>query len=231
MGRDCSRPDFLADRRVLVTGGTGSLGRVVVRRVLAGELGLPRNVTVLSRDEAKHVALRHEIERWLQDRPMSDQQRTALLGRLGFRLGDVRDYGDVVASVRHADVVVNAAALKQVPNCEYFPGQAVRTNCLGPLNIAQAIAEHDFPVDTVLGISTDKACAPVSVMGMTKALHERIFIAAAVQSPRTRFICTRYGNVLASRGSVVPLFRQQILAGGPVTITDPDMTRFLMSLD
>ena len=129
------------------------------------------------------------------------------------------------------DVVFNAAALKQVPTCEYFPYQAVMTNIAGPENIVRAIQEHDLPIDTVVGISTDKACKPVNVMGMTKAIQERVFIQANMRCPGTRFICVRYGNVLASRGSVIPLFHDQIRSGGPVTITTADMTRFLLSLD
>jgi UDP-glucose 4-epimerase len=121
--------------------------------------------------------------------------------------------------------------MKQVPTCEYFPEQAVATNCLGAANIVQAIKDHGYPVETVVGVSTDKACKPVNAMGMTKALQERIFIAANTQVSKTRFVCIRYGNVLASRGSVVPLFLDQISRGGPVTVTVPDMTRFLLSLD
>jgi UDP-glucose 4-epimerase len=127
--------------------------------------------------------------------------------------------------------VVNAAALKQVPTCEYFPMQAIATNCLGASNIVRAIEENAYPVESVVAISTDKACKPVNVMGMSKSLQERIFIAANVLNRKTRFVCVRYGNVLASRGSVIPLFHDQIRNGGPVTITVPDMTRFLLSLD
>jgi len=126
---------------------------------------------------------------------------------------------------------VNAAAMKQVPACEYFPTQAVLTNCIGAANIVRAIEENGYPVDTVIAISTDKACKPVNVMGMTKSIQERIFIAANILNPKTRFICARYGNVLASRGSVIPLFHKQIKNGGPVTITVPEMTRFLLSLN
>src|SRR5262249_39740655 len=121
--------------------------------------------------------------------------------------------------------------LKQVPSCEYFPFEAVRTNIEGPENIVRAIRDYRLPVETVVGISTDKACKPVNVMGMTKALQERIFLAANLGLDTTRFVCVRYGNVLASRGSVIPLFHDQIRAGGPVTITAPEMTRFLLSLE
>jgi UDP-glucose 4-epimerase len=150
---------------------------------------------------------------------------------LSFRIGDVRSFADMCAALREADVVFNAAALKQVPTCEYFPDQALATNCLGPINLVRAIKENGYGVETVIGISTDKACKPVNVMGMTKAIQERIFTSANVDVAGTRFVCVRYGNVLASRGSVVPLFHDQITSGGPVTVTVPEMTRFLLSLD
>jgi UDP-glucose 4-epimerase len=143
----------------------------------------------------------------------------------------VRSYADVCGAVRDADIVFNAAALKQVPVCEYFPEQAVLTNCMGAVNLVRAIGEFNLPVETVVGISTDKACKPVNVMGMSKAVAERIFTAANVLHTRTRFVCVRYGNVLASRGSVIPLFHQQIRRGGPVTVTADTMTRFLMTLE
>jgi UDP-glucose 4-epimerase len=150
---------------------------------------------------------------------------------LTFRIGDVRDFHSVAAILRNIDIVFNDAALKQVPACEYFPYEAVQTNIGGAENIVRAIREHDLPVQTVIGISTDKACKPVNVMGMTKAIQERVFIRANLDCPNTRFICVRYGNVLASRGSVIPLFHEQIRKGGPVTITTQEMTRFLLSLD
>jgi len=137
----------------------------------------------------------------------------------------------LAAAVRDADVVFNAAALKQVPACEYFPTEAVRTNILGASNLVRAIHETRALVKLVVGVSTDKACKPINVMGMTKAIQERVFIEANIQCPETRFVCVRYGNVLASRGSVIPLFLSQIAHGGPVTITTLDMTRFLLSLD
>ncbi|MHB0957099.1 MAG: polysaccharide biosynthesis protein [Pirellulaceae bacterium] len=220
---------ILAGKRILVTGGTGSMGKVLVRRILSGELGTPAKVIVLSRDEAKHHDMRLT---YLQKRVTTDEViYRNFLHALEFRLGDVRNYADVATTMRHADIVINAAALKQVPNCEYFPDQAILTNCMGPVNIVRAIREHDLPVETVVGISTDKACKPINVMGMTKAIHERVFTSANVLLPNTRFICTRYGNVLASRGSVVPMFHDQIQHGGPLTITTPEMTRFLMSLE
>ena len=140
---------------------------------------------------------------------------------LEFRIGDVRDYPRVsLAAVRDADIVVNAAALKQVPTCEYFPSRRCSRTAWAPRTSCARSGRHGYPVETVVGISTDKACKPVNVMGMTKALQERIFVAANISMPRTRFICVRYGNVLASRGSVIPLFLEQIRNGGPVTITD-----------
>ena len=217
------------NKTILVTGGTGSMGSTLVRRVLANELGTPKKVIVFSRDEAKQ----HEMRVSYQHRRAATDEVIFrnFMNVLEFRIGDVRSYPEICAAVRDADIVVNAAALKQVPTCEYFPEQAILTNCIGALNIVRAIQENQYPVETVVGISTDKACKPVNVMGMTKSLQERIFIAANVLNPKTRFICVRYGNVLASRGSVIPLFLDQIQNGGPVTITVPKMTRFLLSLD
>ncbi len=217
------------DKTILVTGGTGSMGKTFVHRVLSGELGVPRKVIVLSRDEAKQHAMRLD---YMHRRVSTDEVIfNNFLNVLEFRIGDVRSFEDVCSAIRNADIVVNAAALKQVPTCEYFPIQAIQTNCLGAFNIVRAIEENGYPVETVIGISTDKACKPVNVMGMTKAVQERVFIAANILNPKTRFICVRYGNVLASRGSVIPVFHDQIRAGGPLTITDPDMTRFLLSLN
>jgi len=217
------------NKTILVTGGTGSMGKTFVQRVLAGELGIPRKVIVLSRDEAKQ----HEMRLDYMHRRVStdDLIYNNFLNVLEFRIGDVRAYDDVCSAVKHADIVVNAAALKQVPTCEYFPFQAIQTNCVGAYNIVRAIEENDCPVETVIGISTDKACKPVNVMGMTKAVQERIFIAANILNLKTRYICVRYGNVLASRGSVIPVFHDQIRTGGPITITHPGMTRFLLSLN
>ncbi len=219
---------ILQDKAILVTGGTGSMGKVLVRRLLSGELGTPRKVIILSRDEAKQHDMRMAYlhKTVSTDEVIFNNFRQAL----EFRIGDVRDYRDVCSAVKDADVVINAAALKQVPTCEYFPEQAVLTNCMGAMNIVQAIRENGYAVETVIGISTDKAAKPVNVMGMTKAVQERIFTSANVLNPQTRFICVRYGNVLASRGSVIPLFHDQIRHGGPVTVTVPEMTRFLLSL-
>jgi len=220
---------YLEGKRVVVTGGTGSMGKTFVRRVLTGELGNPEKMIVFSRDEGKqhYMRLAYENREVSTDEIIFDNFKRLL----EFRIGDIRSYGDVVSVLRDADVVINAAALKQVPTCEYFPDQAVRTNCLGAQNIIRAINENKLPLDTVVGISTDKAAKPVNVMGMTKAIMERIIISGNITNPDTRFLCVRYGNVLASRGSVIPLFLKQISVGGPVTITMPEMTRFLLSLD
>lgn len=220
---------YLTDKRVLVTGGTGSLGKVLIGRVLRGELGAPRKVIVFSRDEAKQHFMRLEFQ---QKRAATDEVIYHNFEQLlEFRIGDVRDYGSVVSAMRDADVVINGAAMKQVPTCEYFPFEAVRTNIEGAENIVRGIQEFRLPVETVIGVSTDKACKPVNVMGMTKAVQERILIQGNMRAPGTRFLCVRYGNVLASRGSVIPLFLDQIRKGGPVTITTVEMTRFLLSLD
>jgi len=220
---------ILEGKSILVTGGTGSLGQVLVRRMLSGELGNPGKIIVMSRDEAKQHAMRVG---YMSRKVTTDEVIYHNFEKLlEFRIGDVRSYADVCSAIRGVDIVANAAALKQVPTCEYFPEQAVATNCKGPENVVRAIREHGYPVETVIGISTDKACKPVNVMGMTKAIQERIFLAANILIPSTRFVCVRYGNVLSSRGSVVPLFEEQIRAGGPVTLTSPEMTRFLLSLD
>ncbi len=218
----------LEGKRILITGGTGSLGRALVRRLLSGEMGVPARIVVFSRDEAKQHYMRlHYAQRVSTDEIIYQAAKE----RLTFRIGDVRRYASVAAAAREADVVFNAAALKQVPTCEYFPDEAVATNVLGPENLVRAIRENELPVETVVGISTDKACKPVNVMGMTKALQERIFLGANLGQDRTRYVCVRYGNVISSRGSVVPLFLDQIAHGGPVTITLKEMTRFLLTLD
>jgi len=219
----------LEGKRILVTGGTGSLGQTLVKRILTGEMGRPAQVTVFSRDEAKQHYMRLEfLDRTAATDDVIYQNSRDLLK---FRIGDVRDYPSLVATMRDADIVFNAAALKQVPSCEYFPMEAVQTNILGAANIVRAIRENSLPVQTVIGISTDKACKPINVMGMTKALQERVLIEANRDCPNVRFNCVRYGNVIASRGSIIPLFVDQIKNGQPITITLPEMTRFLLSLD
>jgi UDP-glucose 4-epimerase len=219
----------LKDKNILITGGTGSLGKVLVGRILKGDFGLPEKVIVLSRDEAKQ----HEMRIQFMNKSVTTDEviYENFQRALEFRIGDVRSYADVCSSLRDVDIVINAAALKQVPSCEYFPDQAIETNCYGPINIVRAIRENNLPISIVVGISTDKACKPVNVMGMTKSLQEKILTSANILNNSTRFIAVRYGNVFASRGSVIPLFHDQILSGGPVTITVPEMTRFLLSLD
>ncbi len=223
-------PGFLDGKRVLVTGGTGSLGQVLVRRVLEGGLGVPESVIVFSRSEAlqhdMRIAFQHR--RVATDEIVYEERRHE---RLSFLIGDIRDPRSTSQALEGADVVFHAAAMKQVPACELHPAEALKTNAFGAQNIVEAIAERGLGVEAVIGISTDKACKPVNVMGMTKALQERILLSAPLRCTGTRFVVARYGNVLASRGSVLPLFREQIRAGGPVTITATEMTRFLMSLE
>lgn len=213
---------------VLVTGGTGSLGKTLVKQLLNSEVGLPRKIIVFSRDEAKQHYMRVSYSQ--MKNPTDEVIYNNFRNVLEFRIGDVRSYASICGAMRGVDVVINAAALKQVPSCEYFPSEATLTNCTGAANIVRGIEENGLPVETVVGVSTDKACLPVNVMGMTKSLQERIFIAGNITCPGTRFICVRYGNVLASRGSVIPLFHEQISLGGPVTLTTKDMTRFLLPL-
>jgi FlaA1/EpsC-like NDP-sugar epimerase len=221
--------NLLEGKRILVTGGTGSMGKVLTRRLLSGEMGKPAKIIIFSRDEAKQhsmrVAYQHRVAATDEIIYRNFQQL------LEFRIGDVRDFHSIANVLPVVDVVVNAAAMKQVPTCEYFPFEAVRTNIEGAENIVRVIQEHRLPIETVVGVSTDKACKPVNVMGMTKAIQERIFVQGNMRCEGTRFVCVRYGNVLASRGSVIPLFQEQIRTGGPVTITTPDMTRFLLTLE
>ena len=216
-------------KRILVTGGTGSLGQVLTRRLLSGVDGVPETVTVFSRDEAKQHYMRLDFMQLCTATDEVIFQNAT--DHLRFQIGDVRDQASLLRALKDTDIVFAAAALKQVPSCEYFPWEAVRTNVEGAENLVQLIAAHDLPIETVMGISTDKACKPVNVMGMTKSIQERVYINGNLRAPDTRFICARYGNVLASRGSVVPLFLDQIAGGGPVTITTPEMTRFLLTLD
>lgn len=216
------------DKAVLITGGTGSLGKTLVRQLLSATYGLPRKIVIFSRDEAKQHFMRvsYSTVKHPTDEVIYDNFRRLLT----FRIGDVRNYASLCGALHGIDIIINAAALKQVPSCEYFVHEACLTNITGAANIVRAIEENRLPVETVVGVTTDKACLPVNAMGMTKALQERVFIAGNISCPETRFICARYGNVLASRGSVIPLFHEQIAAGGPVTITTPDMTRFLLPL-
>ena len=221
--------NFLEGKKVLVTGGTGSLGQSLVRRILSGEKGRPARVTVFSRDEAKQHYMRLAFMH--QTTATDDIIYQNSQDLLNFRIGDVRDYSALLAAMRGIDVVFHAAALKQVPSCEYFPFEAIMTNIFGAQNVARAIRENNLSVEKVVGISTDKACKPINVMGMTKALQERVLIEANRDCPKTDFMCVRYGNVIASRGSIVPLFVEQIRKNQPITVTLKEMTRFLLSLD
>lgn len=221
-------PATIDDSVVLITGGTGSLGQTLVRRLLQGELGKPERIIVFSRDEAKQYAMKTS---WKHAMYATDDIGYHNFDDLiEFRIGDVRDPDSVFDAVSRADVVFHAAAMKQVPACEYWPAQAVATNVDGAHHVVRAVRRSGRP-HTVLAVSTDKACKPINVMGMTKALQERIVIEGNLDAPGQRFIAVRYGNVLSSRGSAIPLFKKQIAAGGPVTITLPEMTRFLLSLD
>lgn len=214
------------DKTVLVTGGTGSLGRNLVRSIMKGKFGNPKQVIVFSRDEDKQYAM--ELE-WRNLAVATDDIFYNPEEKLSFRIGDVRDYESVVRVVKEADMIIHAAALKQVPIGEFFPIESIKTNVLGTQNIIRAIVEVENKVETVLAISTDKACKPVNTYGMCKALQERLIIEANLIAPKTKFICVRYGNVAASRGSVIPLFVEQIKNGGPITITSPNMTRYLLT--
>jgi len=200
-----------AGTTVLVTGGTGSFGSTMVRRLLSGEVA---EVRILSRDELKQDEMRREL---------GD-------ARVRFYLGDVRDPASVDRATRGVDHVFHAAALKQVPSCEFFPLEAVRTNVLGSANVVEAANSNG--VRSVVCLGTDKAAYPVNAMGMSKALMEKVAQAFARNNPTARTIVStvRYGNVMMSRGSVIPLFVEQVKSGGPITVTDPAMTRFLMSL-
>ncbi|VVB52935.1 Polysaccharide biosynthesis protein [uncultured archaeon] len=212
----------MLDGKILITGGTGSLGKVVLRRLLKRSLP-PYRIVVFSRDEAKHSDLRALYS-------MDKELKELFESVVRFQVGDVRDQDAVFSATAGVDTIIHAAALKQVPSCEYSPYEAVETNIMGAENIIRAVEKRKY-VTEVIGISTDKACKPVNVMGMTKAIQERLLLGASERCPNTHFKCVRYGNVLASRGSVIPLFQEQIKNGGPVTITTSDMTRFLLSLD
>jgi len=216
-------------KNIVITGGTGSLGKILVRQLLLGKNGRPKKIIIFSRDEAKQHYMRLEYQ---HKQNFTDEVIYNNFHQLvEFRIGDVRNFASVCSVLRDADIVINAAALKQVPTCEYFPYEAVQTNIMGAENIIRALKENDYPVKVVVGVSTDKACKPINVMGMTKSIQERIFISGNIFVPKTRFVCVRYGNVLASRGSVVPLFWEQLKHGGPLTITTEEMTRFLLPLE
>jgi len=203
---------MFTDKVLMITGGTGSFGNAVLRRFLDTDI---REIRILSRDEKK------------QD----DMRKRHAHAKLKFYIGDVRDERSVAAALRGVDFCFHAAALKQVPSCEFHPMEAVRTNVLGTENVlTQAIAAG---VKRVVCLSTDKAVYPINAMGISKAMMEKVMVAASrnLEGTTTTICGTRYGNVMASRGSVIPLFVEQVLAGKPITVTDPSMTRFMMTLD
>ncbi len=216
-------------KTILITGGTGSLGKNLVRRIMTGKLGNPKKIIIFSRDEDKQYSMRLE---WKNLKAATDDVLYHNAEELlDFQIGDIKDHESVVRAVKNAEIVIHAAALKQVPVCEYFPYESVKTNILGVQSIIRAIKENENRVEIVFAVSTDKACKPINVYGMCKSIQERLVIEANLDCKSTKFICARYGNVAASRGSVIPLFKEQIRNGGPVTITTKDMTRFLLSLD
>lgn len=201
---------IFAGRTLLVTGGTGSFGNAVLRRFLDSDIG---EIRIFSRDEKKQDDMRKRFNNT----------------KLKFYVGDVRDYGSVVNVIRGVDFIFHAAALKQVPSCEFHPLEAVKTNVLGTENVLEAAINSG--VQRVICLSTDKAVYPINAMGISKAMMEKVAVAKSRNSNRTVICATRYGNVMASRGSVIPLFADQIRSGMPISITDPNMTRFMMTLE
>lgn len=205
-------------KTLLITGGTGSFGNAVLRRFLATDIG---EIRIFSRDEKKQDDMRHEFQASMPE----------VADKISFYIGDVRDLASVKNAMHGVDYIFHAAALKQVPSCEFFPMEAVKTNVIGTDNVlTAAIAEG---VKSVICLSTDKAAYPVNAMGTSKAMMEKVIVAKSrtVNPERTKICCTRYGNVMCSRGSVIPLWIEQIRNHKPITITDANMTRFIMSLD
>ena len=206
------------DKTLLITGGTGSFGNAVLDRFLDTDIG---EIRIFSRDELKQDNMRHFYQ----------QKYPEISDKIRFYIGDVRDFHSVQNAMHGVDYIFHAAALKQVPSCEFFPVEAVKTNVLGTENVLSAAIEEG--VKKVICLSTDKAAYPVNAMGTSKAMMEKVIVAKArtVSQDKTTICCTRYGNVLCSRGSVVPLFITQIKEGKPLTVTEPEMTRFIMSLE
>ena len=206
------------NKTLLITGGTGSFGNAVLNRFLKTDI---KEIRIFSRDEKKQDDMRHDYQAKFPE--LSD--------KLKFFIGDVRDISSLKNAMYGVDYIFHAAALKQVPSCEFFPMEAVRTNVIGTDNVLTAAI--DAGVKSVICLSTDKAAYPVNAMGTSKAMMEKVIVAKSrtVNPDRTKICCTRYGNVLCSRGSVVPLWIEQIKAGKPITITDPNMTRLIMTLD
>ena len=207
----------LFDKKILlITGGTGSFGNAVLNRFLKTDIG---EIRIFSRDEKKQDDMRHEFQVKMPE----------AADKIRFYIGDVRDIQSIKNAMHGVDYVFHAAALKQVPSCEFFPLEAVKTNVLGTDNVLTAAIDEG--VETVICLSTDKAAYPVNAMGTSKAMMEKVVVAKSRTTKTTKICCTRYGNVMCSRGSVIPLWIEQIRAGKPITITDPNMTRFIMSLD
>ena len=204
------------DKTLMITGGTGSFGNAVLNRFLRTDIG---EIRVFSRDEKKQDDMRHEFQARMPE----------VADKIKFYIGDVRDLESCRGAMHGVDYFFHAAALKQVPSCEFFPMEAVRTNVIGTDNVLTAAIEAG--VECVICLSTDKAAYPINAMGITKAIEEKVAIAKSRNSGKTKICCTRYGNVMCSRGSVIPLWIDQIRQGNPITITDPAMTRFIMSLE
>ena len=212
------KESIFAGKTLMITGGTGSFGNAVLNRFLKTDIG---EIRVFSRDEKKQDDMRHEFQAKMPE----------VAEKIKFYIGDVRDLASVKNAMHGVDYIFHAAALKQVPSCEFFPMEAVKTNVIGTDNVLTAAIDEG--VKTVICLSTDKAAYPVNAMGTSKAMMEKVIVAKSrtVDPNKTKICCTRYGNVMCSRGSVIPLWIDQIRQGKPITVTDPTMTRFIMSLD
>ena len=200
----------------MITGGTGSFGNAVLNRFLKTDIG---EIRIFSRDEKKQDDMRHDFQARMPE----------VADKIKFYIGDVRSLESVKGAMHGVDYIFHAAALKQVPSCEFFPMEAVRTNVIGTDNVLTAAIEEG--VESVICLSTDKAAYPINAMGISKAVEEKVAVARSRMSGRTKICCTRYGNVMCSRGSVIPLWIDQIKQGNPITLTEPSMTRFIMSLE
>lgn len=203
-------------KTLMITGGTGSFGNAVLNRFLKTDIG---EIRIFSRDEKKQDDMRHEFQAKMPE----------VADKIKFYIGDVRDLQSVKGAMHGVDYIFHAAALKQVPSCEFFPMEAVRTNVIGTDNVLTAAIDEG--VECVICLSTDKAAYPINAMGITKAIEEKVSVAKSRMSGKTKICCTRYGNVMCSRGSVIPLWIEQIKSGNPITITEGSMTRFIMSLE
>ena len=203
-------------KTLMITGGTGSFGNAVLNRFLKTDIG---EIRIFSRDEKKQDDMRHEFQ----------VEMPEVADKIKFYIGDVRDIQSCKNAMHGVDYIFHAAALKQVPSCEFFPMEAVKTNVIGTENVLTAAIEEG--VEAVICLSTDKAAYPINAMGITKAIEEKVAVAKSRMSGKTKICCTRYGNVMCSRGSVIPLWIDQVKAGNPITVTEPSMTRFIMSLD